>query len=339
MKKRLQLLFIFCLIAVFFAFAPGADASMLPYQLRGNFLIQTDYHGRAWYVDMENGLRHYLPDNHTALIIMQSFALGISNANLLKIPVAVDARFIRKDSDGDGLDDRLERAIGTDPFKADSDGDSFADGEEIKKYFNPLGVGKLPIDIAFTSRLAGKMLLQAEGRGEVWYVNPNDNLRYFIGDHDDLLNAVRYLGRGILSENIGKIADAGTVRGNMDKSLRVDTGKAQRLHYYLGDVQIGSFPISAGKFSTPTPTGNYKIINKHPKAWSPYGLWMPYWMGLGTGRFGFHELPVWPNGYREGEDHLGTAVSHGCIRLGVGPAKYLYEWAEIGTPVSIYKGK
>jgi lipoprotein-anchoring transpeptidase ErfK/SrfK len=57
---------------------------------------------------------------------------------------------------------------------------------------------------------------------------------------------------------------------------------------------------------------------------------------LGTGSFGLHELPIWPNGYREGQDHLGIPVSHGCIRLGVGPAQFLYNWAEVGTPVIIY---
>jgi lipoprotein-anchoring transpeptidase ErfK/SrfK len=87
----------------------------------------------------------------------------------------------------------------------------------------------------------------------------------------------------------------------------------------------------------PTPKGNYKIENKHPKAWSPYGLWMPYWMAVvPSGKFGLHELPIWPSGYREGEDHLGQAVSHGCVRMGEGDAKFLYEWADIGTPVYIY---
>jgi lipoprotein-anchoring transpeptidase ErfK/SrfK len=29
-------------------------------------------------------------------------------------------------------------------------------------------------------------------------------------------------------------------------------------------------------------------------------------------------------------------VSHGCIRLGIGPAETLYNWTEVGTPVYIY---
>jgi hypothetical protein len=324
-------------IAIVWSFsAVKAEASSLPYELRGQFLIQADSAGEAWYVDATNGLRHRLVNNGSALSVLHQLGLGISNNNLAKIPIALDSRFIRSDGDGDGIDDRVERAIGTDPLKADSDGDLYNDDLEIRHHFNPLGPGRLPIDLDFSSSLAGKILLQVEGSGEAWYLHPHDNLRYYIGDFEDLLRIIKYLGKGISTVNLEEIADANLIAVGAKKNIKVDTGKNQRLYYYLGNTQIGSFPISAGKASTPTPQGEYSIINKHPKAWSPYGLWMPYWLGLGTGRFGFHELPIWPSGYREGENHLGVAVSHGCIRLGIGPAQYLYNWAEIGTPVLIY---
>ncbi len=38
------------------------------------------------------------------------------------------------DSDGDGLTDKEEAAIGTDPFNPDTDGDGLSDGEEVHKY-------------------------------------------------------------------------------------------------------------------------------------------------------------------------------------------------------------
>lgn len=100
---------------------------------------------------------------------------------------------------------------------------------------------------------------------------------------------------------------------------------------------LDSYLISSGK-SGWTPTGSFKILNKHPRAWSgAYGLYMPYWMAFaGGGKYGLHELPEWPGGYKEGENHLGTPVSHGCVRLGIGPAKIVYEWADVGTPVEIY---
>lgn len=47
------------------------------------------------------------------------------------------------DSDSDGLTDIQETTIyKTDPFNADTDGDSFLDGNEVKSGYNPLGTGK-----------------------------------------------------------------------------------------------------------------------------------------------------------------------------------------------------
>ncbi len=101
---------------------------------------------------------------------------------------------------------------------------------------------------------------------------------------------------------------------------------------------LDSYLVSSGKPGMETPKGSYQIRNKAPRPWSAaYGLYMPYWMALvPDGKFGIHELPEWPGGYKEGAAHLGRPVSHGCVRLGVGAAQRVYEWADIGTPVVVY---
>ena len=101
---------------------------------------------------------------------------------------------------------------------------------------------------------------------------------------------------------------------------------------------LDAYLISSGKRGMETPRGQTKIYNKYPRAFSrSYGLFMPYWMAIAAdGSRGIHELPEWPNGYKEGANHLGIPVSHGCVRLGVGPAKFVYDWVQIGTPVVIY---
>ena len=115
--------------------------------------------------------------------------------------------------------------------------------------------------------------------------------------------------------------------------------KGQMMTTFENGKLLDAYLISTGKKSMPTPEGSFKICNKYPRAWSKkYGLFMPFWMALvPSGDFGIHELPEWPGGYKEGAAHLGTPVSHGCVRLGIGPAKIVYDWAEIGTPVVIHE--
>ena len=126
---------------------------------------------------------------------------------------------------------------------------------------------------------------------------------------------------------------------------KIKTGKyvdinlsAQILSIFQDGKILDSFLISSGKRGMETPKGETKIYNKFPRAYSKnYGLYMPFWMALASGgKFGVHELPEWPGGYKEGAAHLGIPVSHGCVRLGVGSAEKVYNWVEIGTPVVIY---
>lgn len=113
---------------------------------------------------------------------------------------------------------------------------------------------------------------------------------------------------------------------------------AQVMSIYEDGKSLDAFPISSGKPGMETPKGTYKIENKANRPYSKeYGLYMPYWMALvPSGKFGIHELPEWPSGYKEGANHLGIPVSHGCVRLGVGPAKRVFDFAEIGTPVVVH---
>jgi len=222
------------------------------------------------------------------------------------------------DSDGDGIMDADEINIyKTDPNVADSDGDGYSDWIELNKGFSPLTKENKKLEEVDTDKDGLSDRMELRFKTDLSDPDTDDD------GYKDGAEIKAYFDP--LSKEAKKLP----------KRLEVSLG-GQMVYYFLGGVRMGYFKISSGKASMPTPKGHYKIINKAKKVWSDYGLWMPYWMGMGTGKFGFHELPIWPNGYREGENHLGIPVSHGCVRLGVGSAKFLYDWAEVGTPVFIY---
>lgn len=142
----------------------------------------------------------------------------------------------------------------------------------------------------------------------------------------------------VTTEPATKVVAAETTAGLYPgKYVEVDLS-SQQLYQYEGDQLIASYRISSGKASTPTPVGTYSIQDKAPRAWSArFGLYLPYWMPFIGSTYGLHALPEWPGGYREGENHLGRAVSHGCVRLGTASAATVYEWIEVGTPVVIHR--
>jgi len=122
---------------------------------------------------------------------------------------------------------------------------------------------------------------------------------------------------------------------NKGKTIVIDLSE-QKLSNFEDGFRIESYLVSTGKRGYNTPTGEYDIKNKIDRAYSKnYGLYMPFWMAFTNVGHGIHELPEWPNGYKEGENHLGIPVSHGCVRLGVGSAEKIYNWSEMGTPVIV----
>lgn len=222
------------------------------------------------------------------------------------------------DSDRDGISDEDEINIyKTDANNPDTDNDGYSDWVELNQGYSPLNPGKIKLENSDYDK---------DGLSDRMELNFHTDLSNPDSDSDGYNDGAEIAsGYNPLSAELVELK----------KKIEINTAK-QELSYFLGGVRLGSFPVSTGKASMPTPKGKFSIDGKSLRAWSNYGLWMPYWMSLKNGCFGIHELPEWPNGYKEGVDHLGKPVSHGCIRLGVGPAELLYKWTPIGTKVDIY---
>lgn len=95
----------------------------------------------------------------------------------------------------------------------------------------------------------------------------------------------------------------------------------------------------SGRANTPR-AGTYHVFSKSPLAWAGYGgVTMEYMVRYTWGNtmaLGFHSIPKRPNGtFLQTEAELGQYRSAGCTRQRLEDAKFLYEWAPVGTTVVV----
>jgi lipoprotein-anchoring transpeptidase ErfK/SrfK len=105
-----------------------------------------------------------------------------------------------------------------------------------------------------------------------------------------------------------------------------------------------TFRIATGMAAYPTPTGNFRIVTKQRNPWwyppaadwakgakpVPPGPGNPLgtrWMGLNVGAVGIHGTPDAAS--------IGYSASHGCVRMRISEAEWLFERVRVGTPVFI----
>jgi lipoprotein-anchoring transpeptidase ErfK/SrfK len=118
-----------------------------------------------------------------------------------------------------------------------------------------------------------------------------------------------------------------------------------RLYFFHGVHLVRIFPVATGQAIYPTPLGHFEIVVKWKNPWwypptqdawarglkpVPPGPGNPLgsrWMGLSAPGVGIH-----------GTDEpwsIGHSESHGCIRMQVPSAEWLFNRVSIGTPVFI----
>jgi lipoprotein-anchoring transpeptidase ErfK/SrfK len=106
----------------------------------------------------------------------------------------------------------------------------------------------------------------------------------------------------------------------------------QRLIAWEGGIPVYAVIISTGKGTTPTPTGVFAIQTRQRTArmqGADYDVPdVPYTMYY-YGGYAIHGA-YWHN-------RFGTPVSHGCINVAVNHARWLFNWAAVGTPVVVHR--
>jgi len=120
---------------------------------------------------------------------------------------------------------------------------------------------------------------------------------------------------------------------------------SNRLYLYNGVRLVRTFPVATGQAIYPTPLGHFQIVVKQLNPWwypptqdawarglkpVPPGPGNPLgtrWMGLSAPGVGIHGTSEpWSIGHSE---------SHGCIRMQVPSAEWLFTRVQVGTPVFI----
>jgi L,D-transpeptidase-like protein len=82
------------------------------------------------------------------------------------------------------------------------------------------------------------------------------------------------------------------------------------------------FPISSGKPSTPTVLGNFSVYRRVPGIQADGMYFSSYFIG-GYAIHGFNPAPDYP-------------ASHGCMRLPMTDAIFVYNWLNFGDRVDVY---
>jgi lipoprotein-anchoring transpeptidase ErfK/SrfK len=101
---------------------------------------------------------------------------------------------------------------------------------------------------------------------------------------------------------------------------------------------VRRFPAIVGKPSTPTPRGSFFV--EEPLSLSPYESGAPFALATSARSDALQEFDGGPgqialHGTGNLPGRLGTAVSHGCVRLGRAAITWLARRIGAGVPVSI----
>ena len=129
----------------------------------------------------------------------------------------------------------------------------------------------------------------------------------------------------------------------LDEAVVILRG-SNRLLYFDDAKFVRWFGVATGQAAYPTPLGDYEVVNMQrnpwwyppPSPWAddsqpvPPGPGNPLgtrWMGLSAPYVGIHGTPDAAS--------IGYSASHGCIRMRIPDAEWLFQHVKIGTPVFI----
>jgi lipoprotein-anchoring transpeptidase ErfK/SrfK len=158
-----------------------------------------------------------------------------------------------------------------------------------------------------------------------------------------IVHALRSGDRGPL-ELASKVLLPKVTRAKLAGPVIVIRRASNKLFLYKGQRNWRVFGVATGQAAYPTPLGRWQIVEKQrnpwwyppPSPWAqgeqaiPPGPGNPLgtrWMGLSAPAVGIHGTPDAAS--------IGYSASHGCIRMHIPDAEWLFDHVKVGTPVFI----
>lgn len=234
----------------------------------------------------------------------------------LLLPLASHGQAVL-DSDGDGLSDHDELNVYfTDHQNIDTDGDGYNDKAELDAGYSP-------------RHGEGKKLMQVDSDKD--YLNDKWELILGTGLMNPDSDGDLYLDGTEVAASFDPLDKRPVTR---EKLIKVSIPN-QRLEYFFGDKLFGSFPISGGLASMPTPKGEFKILDKVPS--KDYGG-VGYNFSYPNTKWNLHFTTDYWRYYIHGaywHDNFGQPMSHGCVNVDYENMESLYWFAQYDTKVII----
>lgn len=218
------------------------------------------------------------------------------------------------DPDGDGLTDTEEVLYHTNPLNADTDHDSYLDGDEIHSGYSPHVSGKVTLlDHDYDN----------DGLNDEFEITFGSDLGVTDTDHDGFSD-FEEIANGYSPVDI-------TTSTVYARHIEVDKTH-QRTYFIVNGIKLFDFPVSTGNPWTETPSGDFIIDLMAPNKryiGIDYDLPNVHWNMRFKPHYYLHAA------YWHANFGVET-MSHGCVNMREEDAKKLYRYAVPGMSVKIY---
>jgi lipoprotein-anchoring transpeptidase ErfK/SrfK len=205
--------------------------------------------------------------------------------------------------------------------------------EQIRSYLRGLGLDREPVDAAVVLHGLQPHVVKAEVGRHLKLLRTAYLVRIQLKTHSRDPIAVPFV---VLKPQV--------LRVKVRRTAIVIMRDSKQLRFYLDQKLDRTFPVATGQAAYPTPTGSFEIADMQrnpwwippPSPWAesedpvPPGPGNPLgtrWMGLSVPYVGIHGTPDAAS--------IGYSASHGCIRMRIPDAEWLFTRVKIGTPVFI----